>query len=608
MESSLSRHGRGFSASHAGVKQRRSGYEPSDTEIEWQECPKRDVEAHPQPQVAPAAAVKNVIPFNHIRRTVSSKFEFENPSPAKVAVGEINEMVAQAKLSKGPICPDPEYETTDSIGDLFFSRDLTAPSRQKDVLEPKIVNGRDAISNQRVRANGGYRTQHQRNPSGSGLPRSTSRQSIGRISSASSSMSDASNRTTESMRNFTADRRRVQSEAWFGCMNNGPCRKSAKSPEHKRAVNEELLIKKAFVVEEIRQFWADKYQPASLNGFTYHRKEAQLLKELVAQDACPHILLKGPSGAGKRSLVMALLREIFGDSSWNITHEIRYFQIQKDKRPMKVPIPLTSSAHHVELNVNSDVNARHGLMALVKEISNSYDVIPEVSIANLKAEYKVIVLYDVDKAPESIQHLIKWVIDCYSNACKLILCCGNDVSIQEAVRNRCKVISVDAPVTDEVIELLIQIARNEELDLPISFATKIANKSKQDLRKAIMTLEACKANNYPFLEDQPIPLGWEEVVVEMGADIQADPSPNRLFIIRGKLQKLLVDFVHPKLILQKLVEEFLKRVNSSFKREVYFWHAYYDKRLSSGTSSLLKLEELVAKLMSLYRISLNHGT
>ena len=44
------------------------------------------------------------------------------------------------------------------------------------------------------------------------------------------------------------------------------------------------------------------------------------------------------------------------------------------------------------------------------------------------------------------------------------------------------------------MEVLIQIAMKEEFDLPMSFANKIANKSKQNLRKAIMGLEACKAH------------------------------------------------------------------------------------------------------------------
>lgn len=67
----------------------------------------------------------------------------------------------------------------------------------------------------------------------------------------------------------------------------------------------------------------------------------------------------------------------------------------------------------------------------------------------------VIVLYGVDKAAEHIQHLIKWIMDCYSEACKLILCCENDAAVIESVKNRCKVIKVDAPVTHEVSITLI---------------------------------------------------------------------------------------------------------------------------------------------------------
>ncbi|KAE8658569.1 RNA-directed DNA polymerase-like protein [Hibiscus syriacus] len=100
------------------------------------------------------------------------------------------------------------------------------------------------------------------------------------------------------------------------------------------------------------------------------------------------------------------------------------------------------------------------------------------------------------------------------------------------------------------MEVLVQIARKEEFDLSMDFATKIAAKSKQNLRKAIMALEACKAHNYPFADDQPIPLGWEDVLIELASEILADPSRKRLFITQGKLQKLLMDFVHPKLILQ----------------------------------------------------------
>lgn len=44
------------------------------------------------------------------------------------------------------------------------------------------------------------------------------------------------------------------------------------------------------------------------------------------------------------------------------------------------------------------------------------------------------------------------------------------------------------------MEVLIEVARKEDLELSRGFAAKIATKSKQNLRRAIMALEACKAH------------------------------------------------------------------------------------------------------------------
>ncbi|TYH94890.1 hypothetical protein ES332_A12G070000v1 [Gossypium tomentosum] len=521
-------------------------------------------------------------------------------------VGEINEMVANEMISRSPMYNACMFESTESIspGDIFFSRDAGASPMQNNVLtnngsfgnyvlpKPPMFEQNDFSSHQRMRANGNVDPKARGFSSSAGLKLSTQNSKISDSSGRSSSVNSGK---------FIANRLKGQSETWFACvMRRGPCRTSKKSSE-KQDFDEASFIGKAIVVEKLRQFWADKYQPTSLDGFTCHKQEAQLLKQLVSYESCLHILFKGPSGSGKRALTMAFLREIYGDPSWNVSHELRKFQVQ-EKRPMQVIVPLVSSAHHVELNVNLG-NAKYALMGLVKEISSYYAITPETSTASFKTNHKVIVLQDVDKAPDNIHHLVKWIMDYHSDSCKFILCCEDDIDILDSVTNRCKVIKVDTPVTHEIMEVLIQIARKEEFDLSMNFAAKIAAKSKQNLRKAIMALEACKAHNYPFTDDQPIPLEWEEVLTELASEILADPAHRRLCIVRGKLQKLLVDFVHPKLILQKLVEQFLNHVEAGLKRELYYWHAYYDKRLPTGTSALLKLEEFVAKFMGIYRKS-----
>ncbi|KAE8703814.1 Isoflavone reductase-like protein 4 isoform 1 [Hibiscus syriacus] len=564
------------------LKHRPSGYEPSDTETEWQE--------HDN--------LSRSISTSKLSRRLSLKVEYDNGSPPRTSplprrhnskspyrprrddaglyrkqigrtptrdeIGTIGQLLEAGKgneisnYSRRSVTTSPrqrevsllKQQTVESIspGNIFFSRVVGSLAMRKHINEFPIngslgnhVTPKHQCLNKRILL-----------PS-TNESSAANRHCNGKPSTESSKISDSSGRRGS-----------------------------------------------VIVVEKLRQFWADKYQPASLNGFIFHKQEAQFLKQLesllpkmslASHETCPKILFKRPSGSGERALTMAFLRELYGDPSLNVSHELRKFQVQ-EKRPMQFLVPFSSSAHHFELNVNLETNAKYALMGLVKEISTYSAVTHEISAASFKANYKFIVLYDFDKAPENIHQLIKWIMDCHSDSCKFILCCEDDVDILESVTKTCKVIKADAPVTHEIMEVLIQIEKKEEFDLSMNFAAKIAAKSKQNLREAIMALEACKAHNYPFADDQPIPLGWEEFLIELASEILADPSSHKgkLFIVRGKLQKLLVEFVHPKLILQKLVEQFLKQVEAGLKRELYYWHAYYDKRLPTGTTALLKLE------------------
>lgn len=55
---------------------------------------------------------------------------------------------------------------------------------------------------------------------------------------------------------------------------------------------------------------------------------------------------------------------------------------------MQVMVPLTSSAHHIELNVRLEANARYALMGLVGEINNENAIAPEVSTLNVEGNHK----------------------------------------------------------------------------------------------------------------------------------------------------------------------------------------------------------------------------
>lgn len=55
---------------------------------------------------------------------------------------------------------------------------------------------------------------------------------------------------------------------------------------------------------------------------------------------------------------------------------------------MQIVVPLSSSAHHVELNVGLEPQARYALMSIVKEIKSNNKINPKLNNADLKANYK----------------------------------------------------------------------------------------------------------------------------------------------------------------------------------------------------------------------------
>ena len=58
--------------------------------------------------------------------------------------------------------------------------------------------------------------------------------------------------------------------------------------------------------------WVDKYRPTSLDKLDFLKDQAAQLSQLAQSGNLPHLLFYGPSGAGKKTRIMALLRAIFG--------------------------------------------------------------------------------------------------------------------------------------------------------------------------------------------------------------------------------------------------------------------------------------------------------
>lgn len=73
--------------------------------------------------------------------------------------------------------------------------------------------------------------------------------------------------------------------------------------------------------------WVDKYRPNELSTLDFHPDVTKRLTNLASSDDLPHLLVYGPSGAGKKTRIMALLRELYGDGALKVRLEHKTFKV-----------------------------------------------------------------------------------------------------------------------------------------------------------------------------------------------------------------------------------------------------------------------------------------
>eukprot|EP00898_Chlorokybus_atmophyticus_P007285 jgi/Chlat1/7558/Chrsp63S07060 len=348
--------------------------------------------------------------------------------------------------------------------------------------------------------------------------------------------------------------------------------------------------------------WVDKHRPHTFDKFVVHADIAAHLQKLVEAGECPHLLFYGPSGAGKRTLVSALLRQLYGPGAERLRVESKPWKIElPDKRNIEVDLTTVGSAHHLELNpADAGFQDRYVVQEVIKDMARSkpLDARNNSNLPN----FKVLVLSGVDALSREAQHALRRTMEKYSAACRLILLCDSLSRVIEALRSRCLAVRVSAPTNAEVVQVLETVASKEKLRLPRQLALRVADYSKRNMRRALLALEACKVANYPFQENQPVQAtDWELFVTDIASDILSEQSPKRLLGVRQMLYELLVNCIPPEIILKTLALELMKKLDAELKNEVIHWAAYYEHRLQCGQKAIFHLEAFVAKFMAIYK-------
>ncbi|KAJ3091183.1 Replication factor C (RF-C) subunit, partial [Quaeritorhiza haematococci] len=152
--------------------------------------------------------------------------------------------------------------------------------------------------------------------------------------------------------------------------------------------------------------WVDKYRPSGLDQLDYHKGLTIQLRRLAESGEFPHLLVYGPSGAGKKTRITAVLKEIYGSGVEKLKIDQRVFQAPSGR---KIELNVVSSNYHIELNP-SDVGIydRVVIQDLIKEIAQTQQV-----DASAKRPFKVVVFNEADSLSKDAQHALRRTMEKY---------------------------------------------------------------------------------------------------------------------------------------------------------------------------------------------------
>ncbi|ORX97418.1 replication factor C subunit 3 [Basidiobolus meristosporus CBS 931.73] len=341
--------------------------------------------------------------------------------------------------------------------------------------------------------------------------------------------------------------------------------------------------------------WVDKYRPTSLDKLTYHVQLSEQLKSLASSGDFPHLLVYGPSGAGKKTRIISVLRELYGPAVEKLKVDQRTFQTPSGR---KLEINIVSSNFHLEMNP-SDVGIydRVVIQDLIKEIAQTQQI-----DANAARRFKVVVINEADSLSKDAQHALRRTMEKYMSNLRIILCCNTTSKIISPIRSRCLLVRVAAPSVHEIKDALEEVAKKEGFQLPEELALRIGEKSDRNLRRAMLMLEAARVQSQPFVEGQEIALtDWEMFIKEVAQMIIKEQSPARLLQVRGKLYELITHCIPPTIIIKTLALELIHNVDRELKAEITHQAAFYEHRVCCGQKPIFHLEAFVAKFMSIYK-------
>ncbi|MGB9703488.1 MAG: replication factor C small subunit [Candidatus Micrarchaeia archaeon] len=306
--------------------------------------------------------------------------------------------------------------------------------------------------------------------------------------------------------------------------------------------------------------WTEKYRPKTLSEVVGQKEIVKRLKAYVKEGNFPDMIFAGPAGVGKTSCALAFARDLFGDLSGSF----------------------------MELNA-SDERRINDIRTKVKDFAKTLPI----SGKNLK----IIFLDEADALTVDAQHALRRIIEMFSGQTRFILSVNYSSKIIEPIQSRCTIFRFKPLSKEEITEMIMRIAKNENLSIEKEAIDALIYISEGDMRKAINLLQSAAMESKKISEKLIYSISSfarpKEVREMLNKAINGEFSKAREI-----LDKLLFDYglSGEDIIIQAYKEILNSKIEEKKKALLLDVLGEFNFRIVEGANERIQLEAMIAKI------------
>lgn len=198
------------------------------------------------------------------------------------------------------------------------------------------------------------------------------------------------------------------------------------------------------------EIWLEKYRPKVFEDVVGNRGATDILKAHAATGNFPHLMLTGPPGCGKTTIVHCLARAHLGD----------YY-----------------ATGCIELNASDD-RGIDVVREKIKGFAQQKVTLPE-------GKMKVIILDEADSMTGAAQQALRRTMENYSASTRFALACNISSKIIEPIQSRCAILRFSRITDPELDKRLKTVLENEQAPYDQSGVDALIFSAEGDMRNVL---------------------------------------------------------------------------------------------------------------------------